>query len=408
MKWNWKNYRLKKSLRKHIATLRSFRHTDDDILSAEAQQEIDALLERGGKISLDPAPEICREWEKSVAAVLKKYNPHSSIREILDILAVALMVAFGIRALFFQPFKIPTSSMQPTLYGIHYIDREKAVAADGVSPLLGKFGNLADYLLFASRRADLNLNSAVRMGNELYPIKEKIIFNSTLLPLGAQGRVVLPGTPDKVADYAGLYPGKTLFGKIADGYLSDGDHLFVNRLSLHWREPRRGDVMVFATEGICGPNGERPSEGGDYYIKRLVGMPLDTLKIADNVLLVKEHNSDKFVPVYELAGNMKKLYSGKGGYQGHSNSIPGASNFLRHSGDEFVVPPDCYFMLGDNTRFSADSRVWGAVPRKNLIGRPAIIFWPFSRRWGTVDRLEPLDVPTGNPGIRTFSSMNIQ
>jgi signal peptidase I len=125
--------------------------------------------------------------------------------------------------------------------------------------------------------------------------------------------------------------------------------------------------------------------------------------------MVKPRNAEKFVPIYELAPNTRKLYSGKGGYQGHSNYLPGGgSNFLRHSDEVFVVRDDHYFMLGDNTMFSADSRVWGDVPRRNLVGRPAIIFWPFSRRWGTVDRLEPIDVPTGLPNERTFPSMYLQ
>jgi len=81
---------------------------------------------------------------------------------------------------------------------------------------------------------------------------------------------------------------------------------------------------------------------------------------------------------------------------------------LRSSNEEYTVPQDHYFMLGDNTRFSADSRVWGPVPRQNLIGRPAVIFWPLSRRWGRIDKAAPLQVPTGQPGIRTFKSMYLQ
>jgi signal peptidase I len=339
---------------------------------------------------------------------MKKYNPHSSMREILDILAVALMVAFGIRALFFQPFKIPTSSMQPTLYGIHYIDTERSRQAGGVSPLLGKFGAPADYLLFSAQKADLRLDSSAKLAKEPQYTKKFRFFDATALEFTNGQKAILPGTPDKVANYTELRMNKRYRGNITKGHLSDGDHLFVNRLSLHLREPKRGDVMVFATENIVGPNGEKPSDSGDYYIKRLVGMPLDTLKIVDDVLYIKPDKAEKFVPVYELAPNMKKLYSGKGGYQGHSNRIPGETNFLRHSTEEYQVPAGHYFMLGDNTRFSADSRVWGPVPRRNLIGRPAIVFWPFSRRWGTVDRLEPLEVPTGQSGVRTFPSMNLQ
>ena len=404
----FQKYQLRKALKKQLSTLKNFLHTDDDILEDSACRELAGVIADGEKLLAEPTEEACKAWKESASSVLKKYNPNSTMREILDILAVALMVAFGIRALFFQPFKIPTSSMQPTLYGIHFVDTEKARAVKGVSPLFGRVGSVGNYALFASRKALLELPSPVQMGNELYPAKEFGFFDSTILPLADGSSVMLPGVPSKVADYAELYPGKVLSGKAVNGYLSDGDHLFVNRLSLHFREPKRGDVMVFATENIVGPGGEKPSDSGDYYIKRLVGLPLDTLKIVNDVLYIKPHNAEKFVPVYELAPNMKKLYSGKGGYQGHSNSIPGYSNFLSVSGEEYLVPADCYFMLGDNTRFSADSRVWGPVPRRNLIGRPAIIFWPFSRRWGTVDRLEPLDLPTGESGVRTFPSMNVQ
>lgn len=401
-------HRWRKNLKKSIAGVKNFRHCDEDILPETALQELDNLIAQGNSMLADPSADGVKNYHDAIAGAMKKYNPHSSMREILDILAVALMVAFGIRALFFQPFKIPTSSMQPTLYGIHFVDTNKARQVNGVNMLFGNLGKVGNYLVFASRRAELELKQPLYMGNELYPVTEGVIFDSTILPLSDGSQVKLPGVPSKVADYAELYPGKLLSGKAVDGFLSDGDHLFVNRLSLHLREPRRGDVMVFATENIVGPGGERPAESGDYYIKRLVGLPLDTLKIVDDVLYVKPHKAEKFVPVYELAPNMKKLYSGKGGYQGHSNQIPGITNFLRHAGEEYVVPQDHYFMLGDNTRFSADSRVWGPVPRRNLIGRPAVIFWPFSRRWGTVDRLDPLDVPTGQAGIRTFPSMNLQ
>jgi signal peptidase I len=51
-------------------------------------------------------------------------------------------------------------------------------------------------------------------------------------------------------------------------------------------------------------------------------------------------------------------------------------------------------MLGDNSENSRDSRFWGTAPRRNLIGRACFVWWPFLRRWGLVDRLEPLDVPS--------------
>lgn len=405
----WKNYRLRRGVKKRISALKTFRHSDEDILSDSALEEIDALIADGEALVKTPDNEPCKEYGDSCSAVLAKYNQYGFMREILDVLAVALMVAFGIRALFFQPFKIPTSSMQPTLYGIHYIDIEKARAVNGVSPLLGKAGTIGDYLLFSARRAELNVAPKAKIGDNFFYQKKYLFFDNTIIPAADGRQFVLPGTPDKVEEYSQIVPAQRVSGKIVDGFLSDGDHLFVNRLSLHITGPRRGDVMVFETAGLCGPRGEKPSDSGAYYIKRIAGMPGDTLKIQNDVLLVKEKGSDVFVPVYELAPNMKKLYSGKGGYQGHCNELPGGgSNFLRRENDEFKVPEDHYFMLGDNTRFSADSRVWGAVPRRNLIGRPAIVFWPFSRRWGTVDRLDPIDAPTGEAGRRTFKSMYLQ
>ena len=70
-----------------------------------------------------------------------------------------------------------------------------------------------------------------------------------------------------------------------------------------------------------------------------------------------------------------------------------------------MVPAGCYFMLGDNSQFSLDSRFFGAVPRKNLVGRSWFVFWPFSRRWGFTDNLEPIDEPTGKPVGDTFPVM---
>ena len=62
-------------------------------------------------------------------------------------------------------------------------------------------------------------------------------------------------------------------------------------------------------------------------------------------------------------------------------------------------------MLGDNTKFSADSRMWGVVPRRNIVGRPIIIFWPFSRRWGLPDRADALPMKTAPAEYNTFKEM---
>ena len=169
---------------------------------------------------------------------------------------------------------------------------------------------------------------------------------------------------------------------VCKGWLSLGDHLFVDRFSLHFREPKRGDITVFLTDGLN-------TISGPYYIKRLVGMPGDTLKIIDRTVFVKEKGKDKFVPITDFGiKSINRIYDFKGGYHGH------IGRGLLADGMEFNVPLGHYFMLGDNSLNSSDSRDWGVVPRKNIIGRPFLIFWPISRRWGVPDRADPLPFHT--------------
>ena len=65
-------------------------------------------------------------------------------------------------------------------------------------------------------------------------------------------------------------------------------------------------------------------------------------------------------------------------------------------------------MLGDNSKFSMDSRYFGPVPRQNLIGRAWMVFYPFSRRMGPVDKNVPVDEDTGEAGESTFKTMSLQ
>ncbi|UKI33784.1 MAG: signal peptidase I [Lentisphaeria bacterium] len=177
---------------------------------------------------------------------------------------------------------------------------------------------------------------------------------------------------------------------------------FVERFSLYLFPLRRGDIVVFNTDGLIADSRKLSDVSGFYYIKRLVGLPGDTLKIVDNVLHVKPRGEKEFRPIAEFNPVFEKLYSGKGGYQGHLNFM---GHHLAAPGSEYVVPEDHYFMMGDNSQFSLDSRFFGAVPRENLVGKAWIVFWPFSRRWGRIDRVGPVDAPTGEARRGTFPVM---
>jgi signal peptidase I len=336
--------KLKKQLRQFKEQVSYILHNDDDILNASQKSGLQALVAETNSVKLDNAADVeimLSEGDKKLAKLIH-HKKHPLLREYLDIIAVAVVVAFGIRGVFFQPFKIPTSSMQPTLYGVHHISENDIIAKS--PPIL-------QYLLFSAGKTD---------------------------PYGAT---------------------------VSSGWYSLGDHLFVDRYSHHINGLNRGDVVVFNTEGIIGTDGSKLADKGYYYIKRLVGLPGDTLKIVDNKLYVKPANENDFRPVTDFSPKFDKIYSGKGGYQGHTNANP----FLGE-GAICTVPEDSYFMMGDNTSYSYDSRYWGIVPRRNIVGKASVVFWPFSRRWGAVDRQPPVDVPTGQPDYenRTFKSMSLQ
>jgi len=404
--------------RKFVAELRASRHMWDDLLSPADRRRFDALIAECADAA-SGSPDALPAARRAAMEALRKVDVpdrHPKVRELLDLLLVVGAVAFGIRALFFQPFQIPTGSMQPTLYGIHFQYPENAS-----SPRPEKLPGFLNAALFGQRRA-----RAVSAADGWIPPEAfdeygrpsarffrsaSLFFDRTRFPLGGAS-VDLPGAPSKVVEYARLYPGRVIRRgeTLADGSLSFGDHLFVERFGLYLREPRRGDVTVFTTEGLRIPaviDGTRQfinlsDVSGFFYIKRLAGLPGDTLRIENAQLMVRPAGAKEFRPVQELAEPFRKVYSGRGGYQGHVNGIGEQHLF---PGDEYTVPPDHYFMLGDNSRFSQDSRFFGAVPRRNLVGRAWFVFWPFNRRWGGIDRLGPLDIPTGEHSGATFPVM---
>lgn len=395
-------YRIHKKCRKTIGRFVHILDYDDDILSENEKKQLSQCAAEGRELlksdDCDAVKKYVSEADEKIFNILNR--PKAWLRETLDILAVALAVAFGIRALFFQPFKIPTGSMQPTLFGIHFVEKEPLG-----NRFVGKGGSFFDNILFSCERAFLQIQADGAV--ESYSPVKSLLSTKTRIRIGGID-YILPGTMQKIVEYTGLEPGR-IYRRgdiLCDGYLSSGDHLFVDRLSHYLGGLKRGDIVVFTTENIFMDGEPLSKSSGYYYVKRLVGMPGDTLKIVNETLYIKEKDSQKFRPVTELSGKFRKIYSRCGGYQGHSN-IVGYSfgEYLKTPFDEFTVPEDSFFMLGDNTKFSADSRMWGVVHRRNIVGRPILVFWPFSRRWGLPDSAEPLPVKTSPAQNNTFKEM---
>ncbi len=161
-----------------------------------------------------------------------------------------------------------------------------------------------------------------------------------------------------------------------------GDHVLVNREQFapptHWigpllpyRDIHRADIVVFLS----------PEEKGLFIVKRIVGIPGDRIHLRDGAVY---RNGEKLVEPYaqHIAANYDP-------YRDNFPAVPPSEMYGITSqdwiatlasyiqGSDIVVPPDSYFGMGDNRDNSKDSRYWGFIPRKNVIGRPMLIYWSF-------------------------------
>ncbi|MFV0336997.1 MAG: signal peptidase I [Chthoniobacterales bacterium] len=297
---------------------------------------------------------------------------HAAWRENCEVIIVAIIIAAGIRAYFLQPFKIPTGSMQPTLYGI--------VGYPSDAPAPNIFKRAIDLVIFGRNFIDLKSKAD---GDTVIAMREKPYLNFfTFTDIQTQKtsyRLFAPLAP--LQNDFGLTPGRR-FNKgdtMARGYIQTGDQVFVDKLSYHFTRPKPADVFVFKTIGIRRIQSTLPvGVESQHYIKRLAGIPGQTLRIAPPDLYV----NGKIAP--EAA--FQRVMSEKDGYRGYSNGLAvGYSfQFLGSPTATFKIPEKAYFALGDNSYNSSDSRNWGIVPEENVAGKGAVVYWPFSKRWGWI------------------------
>jgi signal peptidase I len=132
------------------------------------------------------------------------------------------------------------------------------------------------------------------------------------------------------------------------------DRVLANRFLYHLRDPRRGEIIVFKTP----PEARLKCGAGGTFVKRLIGLPGDTVEL-------RLKNGDGYVFI---------------------NGKPLKEPYIQQSRRAAVqaygpvkVKPGNYFMMGDNRSQSCDSRMWGTVPRANLIGKVFATYWPPNR-----------------------------
>jgi len=226
---------------------------------------------------------------------------------------------------------------------------------------------------------------AVRRGRTVDPTQEQRVCSALLTVFGDWANAAAAGSPSipwfPLVSGCGVEcpSGQLLWS----GVVTEGDFVFVNRWAWNFRLPRRGEVMVFSTKDIRG------LPQGTHYIKRMCGLPNETLSIHPPELWI---DGKAVYEPHAIAREVRreKLAPWAPPYAGYRvvGEVDAAQypRALRTPDDSIQLASDEYFAMGDNTQNSLDGRYWGPVPRRNLLGPAAVVYWPFtSKRWGRIE-----------------------
>jgi len=400
-----------------------------DVLSPQAigpvqakLDELHAAIEEGhtGRINIkaDELQVTAEKW-------LKPY-PNAAWRENVEVLLVALAVAMGIRTFFLQPFKIPTGSMQPTLFGVtstpdfgsvYLLENLRADEATVKKAYEQQMQAQKDLVFptgwervkeWFQGFSYVHVVAPADGTAEVGPMQKLLIFNlrQNITIGGVQQTMWFPpdyGESD-LAHRGGIFEGRVYHkgDDVVKLRVQAGDHLFVDRLTFNFRKPERGEIAVFETKGIQNPRMAQDQ----FYIKRLVALPGERVQIGnDRHLRINGVRLDASTPhfdnVYSFDPNKPPRESQ---FSGHVNDYVADMDGLNTRPyiqlaplfpDENTVytnvlfdvandgqPIDSYMVMGDNTCNSFDSRAWGPFPARNVIGKSFFVYWPLTSRFG--------------------------
>ncbi|MCL2110401.1 signal peptidase I [Microgenomates group bacterium] len=140
-------------------------------------------------------------------------------------------------------------------------------------------------------------------------------------------------------------------GHSMDPTLQDREYLLTNKLSYRFGLPQKGDIVVFHAPSVACPSGNCD------FIKRVIATPGDTLSYQNDLFYVNGQE----LPEDYLPSNLE---------------FSGESQFL--GGRTITLADDEYFVAGDNRPHSSDSRLWGPIKRKSIVGKTFFSYWPLS------------------------------
>ena len=361
-------------------SLRRNRIYAQDILSARDLETIQALEDRYSPLlkakDVDGLEKLNKEAFK-LGNKLFPPSPWEGWRENVEVFVVAAIMALAIRTFFLQPFKIPTGSMEPTLFGIEPVPTVEAppslpyqvyaffIHGKTYSRVVTTHGGTVDSMTPGSFTIWLEYTDVHLTDGQGNDETDRIWIR-----------------PSDVHQKLHIYEGMQFKpGDVLANYVTQtGDQVLVDKVTYNFRPPHRGEVFIFKTSGIPGLDHERgpDQEGSEDFIKRCVGLAGDTIQVKPPFLYVNGKPA-------EGAPSFEKEFGRKDNYPGYTLVDPGFSTgTTQDEGQAYYVPADCYWAMGDNSPNSKDSRYWGGVPRQNLVGRGYFVFWPFTSRWGWI------------------------
>ena len=382
--------------------------------------------------------ELKRQMAKLEDTARKWFRPYSNpgVRENVKEVLVAVVTILSFTTFFLQLTKIPTGSMQPTLFGITYQDLkgEHSVTLKSGQTMWGTITSETPTNIILTTSLDqrqipkdqiaktesgaFQIPSTLhRLGlywttgisykylvapfdgyvkdvgpsKPIFPFikRQPVLFSSAD---GSQQKTLWIWFPPDDQLFENRNPGVAATGRrifkagepIIKAKSIAGDHLLVDRFTYNFRRPKRGDIFVFKTKGIDALQQDL------LYIKRMVALPNEEVQIGnDRHLIIDGKRLDASTPRFE------RVYEGdfvkNSPYLGHVNEhVQKEMGLIGRSlaplfPDESVrrrLGPNEYLAMGDNTLSSLDSRDWGSVPEKNIIGKCWFVYWPFTERFG--------------------------
>ena len=397
-----------------------------DLLKETDRAELDKR--RGELKGLLKAKEKAAVLEASIKRLeetLKKTGgvvyPRGSLAENVEFFVMAALVILGFRTYFFGNFEIPTNSMWPTFHGMtaeifpSRSEEPGAVVETARRLLVGAVPHRLDAPVDGEVVIPIGGNDAGRGGwvhyrvvpGHTWLVLPALVKEYTLYVDNEPVRVQVPLDFDFDWVVFDAFLGKgmryspRLFASLMEDRFKSGDaevrwvdgdrrafyktgvhvhagdrilafdqesgdKLFVDRISYNFIRPPVGSGFVFRTGNIP----ELAREDGDvFFVKRLVGIPGDTLEVKGTTLY---RNGKPITGASAFDANAAQ----KGQYPGYE------AIGLLAKGETVTVPPHGFFAMGDNSPNSKDSRYWGFVPEKDVVGRPVLVYYPISKRFG--------------------------